>query len=132
MSKKQEVVALSLTESEYIALAATCCQGIWVRRILQDCGILMEDQIAIHCDNISCISIAKNLTLHGGTKQSDVKFHSICQLVANKEIEFVFYRSKDQIADGFTKSLDTQKQWKFKDDLGLFSLQSKGRLFGVD
>lgn len=29
-SKKQETIALSLCEAEYMAVCATCCQAIWI------------------------------------------------------------------------------------------------------
>ncbi|XP_016579224.2 secreted RxLR effector protein 161-like [Capsicum annuum] len=35
-SKKQEVVALSTSESEYIALASAACQEVWLRRLVAD------------------------------------------------------------------------------------------------
>jgi hypothetical protein len=35
-SQKQRVVALSSCEAEYIAEVAAACQGVWLRRLLQD------------------------------------------------------------------------------------------------
>ena len=37
-SRKQEVVAQSATETEYISLEATANQGIWLRKLLADLG----------------------------------------------------------------------------------------------
>ena len=37
-SRKQEVVAQSATETEYISLAAATNQGIWLRKLLADLG----------------------------------------------------------------------------------------------
>lgn len=34
-SKKQHVVTLSTTEAEFIAVASSACQAVWLRRILQ-------------------------------------------------------------------------------------------------
>lgn len=85
LSKKQDIVALSSTEVEYIALSVTCCQGIWLKRILEDCGIKHDDTITINCDNTSCIVVAKNLVLHGRTKHKDVKFNFIRDLVPEKQ-----------------------------------------------
>lgn len=41
ISKKQEIVALSMTEVEYVAFAVAAWQIVWLRRILQDCGCEM-------------------------------------------------------------------------------------------
>lgn len=39
-SKKQTLVARSSTEAEYRALAATCCELIWILSVLKDLGSL--------------------------------------------------------------------------------------------
>ncbi|GKD08860.1 retrovirus-related pol polyprotein from transposon TNT 1-94 [Tanacetum coccineum] len=36
--KKQPIVTLSTTESEYVAAASCACQCIWLRRILEELG----------------------------------------------------------------------------------------------
>ncbi|XP_039144100.1 uncharacterized mitochondrial protein AtMg00810-like [Dioscorea cayenensis subsp. rotundata] len=86
-SKKQDVVALSSTETEYIALCGACCHGVWMKKILTDFGIQVEDAFPILCDNKFCILIAKNPALHGRSKHIDVKFHYIRELVNNKLME---------------------------------------------
>ncbi|XP_039137309.1 secreted RxLR effector protein 161-like [Dioscorea cayenensis subsp. rotundata] len=37
-SKRQEVIALSSTEAEYIAATSAACQAGWMRRLLEDLG----------------------------------------------------------------------------------------------
>lgn len=110
ISKKQEVVALSSTEVEYIALCSICCQGIWLQRILNDCGVKQEGPIYICCDNKSCIAMAKNPVMHGKTKHIDVKYHFIHKLVAEKAINLNFCGSEEQLADNFTKCLDAREE----------------------
>ncbi|CAJ2666963.1 unnamed protein product [Trifolium pratense] len=39
-SKKQAIVTLSTTEAEFVAAASCACQGIWLRRILEELGQL--------------------------------------------------------------------------------------------
>lgn len=58
--KKQEVVAPSLTEAEHIAMSSACCQGIWFKLLLNDCGVTKEGAIPICCDNRSSIAVGKN------------------------------------------------------------------------
>ncbi|XP_039141207.1 uncharacterized mitochondrial protein AtMg00810-like [Dioscorea cayenensis subsp. rotundata] len=38
ISKKQDVIALSTTEAEYISLCSTACLGIWPNKVLIECG----------------------------------------------------------------------------------------------
>ena len=56
----------------------------------------------------------KDLFFHGRSKHISIKFHYIKELVKNQEIELEFCRSKDQIADIFTKPLKTNVLEKLK------------------
>ncbi|XP_039137235.1 uncharacterized protein LOC120274764 [Dioscorea cayenensis subsp. rotundata] len=131
ISKKQEIVTLSSTEAEYVALCGACCQSLWLKRILSDCGEIFDDPIPIWCDNRSCIAIAKNPVLHGRTKHIDVKYHFIRELVTENSIQLLFCNTEEQLADIFTKCVDAKKLYKFRDLLGICSLQSRGRNVGV-
>ena len=70
-SKKQNLVALSTIEAEYIAAGLACAQVLWMRQTLIDYGILCETNI-IRCDNTSAIKLSKNHILHSRTKHIDV------------------------------------------------------------
>ena len=76
-SKKQEVVAQSSAEAEYISAAAAANQAIWLRKLLTDLGQNQADATVIWVDNKSAIAIAKNHVQHGRTKHINVKFHAI-------------------------------------------------------
>ena len=55
-SKKQSVVALSITEAEYIALALASCQVLWIRWILSE---LKHEQV----EGTTCFVIIVQLFL---------------------------------------------------------------------
>ncbi|CAA0806487.1 cysteine-rich RLK (RECEPTOR-like protein kinase) 8 [Striga hermonthica] len=59
-SKKQDCVAQSSAEAEYVATALTTSQAIWLRRILGYMGEYQESPTEIFCDNKSAITMAKN------------------------------------------------------------------------
>lgn len=67
-SKKQEIVALSTTEAEYIVTTSEAYQIFWFRRILQEYGMLINGAIPLWCDNQSAIVVAKNPAHHGRIK----------------------------------------------------------------
>lgn len=52
-SMKQNVVALSFAEAEYMSLSIAGCQALWIRSILKELGIPQEDPTMIYCDNRS-------------------------------------------------------------------------------
>ena len=73
MSKKQATVALSTAESEYVALSQATQEAIWLRRLLKDLGMFIDQPTVIHEDNKGAISIARNPVFHGRTKHIDIR-----------------------------------------------------------
>lgn len=63
ISKKQEVVAQSLTEAEYIVASATTNQVVWLRKIFADMGFKQDYATDVFVDNKSAISISKKSSL---------------------------------------------------------------------
>ena len=54
ISKKQNLVALSTTETEYIAIGLCCVQILWIKQTISDFDLSFE-HILIKCDNTSAI-----------------------------------------------------------------------------
>ena len=50
-SKKQPIVALYLTEAEYVAAHSTSCQAMWLKRLLSNFGYTENEPISILCNN---------------------------------------------------------------------------------
>ena len=104
-SKKQNCVALSTTEAEYISAASCCAQLLWMRKTLKDFGVIY-DKVPLLCDNQSAIKIAHNPVQHAKTKQIEIRHHFIPEHVERGDIELLYVGTKDQLADMFMKSLD--------------------------
>jgi hypothetical protein len=62
-SKKQNSVALSTAEAEYVAAGACCAQLLWMRQTLSDFGCEYK-KIPLLCDNKSAIKLANNPVQH--------------------------------------------------------------------
>jgi hypothetical protein len=73
-SKKQNFVALSTTEVEYVTTSSCCAQLLWMRQSLKDYGYTMN-QVSLLCDNESAIKIAYNPCEHSKTKHIDIRHH---------------------------------------------------------
>ena len=104
-SKKQDSVAQSSAEAEYVAAATTASQAIWLRRIFEDMGEKYNQATKILCDSKSAIAMAKNPVFHSRTKHIAIKYHFLREAEANKEIELEYCRTEEQLADIFTKAL---------------------------
>ncbi|GJV63781.1 retrovirus-related pol polyprotein from transposon TNT 1-94 [Tanacetum coccineum] len=104
MSKKHDCTAMSLAEAEYVALAASCAQVIWMRTQLKDYGF-NYNKIPLYCDSRSAIAISCNPVQHSRTKHIHTRYHFIKEQVENGIIELYFVRTEYQLADMFTKAL---------------------------
>ena len=66
-SKKQNSVALSTAEVEYIAAGACCAQILYMKQTLLDYGVVLE-KVPLLCDNESMVKLANNPVQHSRTR----------------------------------------------------------------
>jgi len=66
-SKKQNSVALSTAEAEYISAGSSCAQLLWMKATLNDFGIKFK-QVPLLCDNERAMKLTNNLFQHSRTK----------------------------------------------------------------
>jgi len=60
-NKKQNFVALSTAEAEFIAASDASKEAIWLRKLLAGLfGDVLETTV-IHCDNQSCVKLSEIL-----------------------------------------------------------------------
>jgi hypothetical protein len=104
-SKKQNLVALSTAEAEYIAAGHCCVQLLWMRQTLRDYGYKLS-KVPLLCDNESAIRIAENPVEHSHTKHIDILHHFLRDHQQRGDIEIAYISTKEQLANIFTKSLD--------------------------
>jgi len=73
-SKKQNSIALSITEAEYVFVACCCSQLLWVKYQLKDYSSF-ENNIPIYYDNTSTINQSKNLIQHSKATHIEMRYH---------------------------------------------------------
>ncbi|XP_075096479.1 secreted RxLR effector protein 161-like [Nicotiana tabacum] len=104
-TRKQNSVALSTAEAEYVAAASCCAQLLWIKQQLEDFGVLAES-VPLLCDNTSALNMAKNPVQHKRTKHIDVGHYFLRDNVEKRLICMKFYNillcsaSMDQAAIG--------------------------------
>jgi len=106
-SRKQNTVALSSTEAEYVATGSCCAQMLWMKYQLEDYGVRFQ-KILIKWDNTSAIALKRYLVFHARTKHTEVKHHFIRDHVQKRDICLEFIETNIQTADIFTKPLDKE------------------------
>ena len=120
-SKEQPTVALSSTEAEYRGAAVAACEVAWLRTLLEDLGVQVDQQVVIHCDNLSSIQLARNPVFHARTKHIDIRHHFIREKVADGTVKMSFVGTEHMGADILTKPLAKTRHHSLLKLLGIHS-----------
>ncbi|RVW93499.1 Retrovirus-related Pol polyprotein from transposon RE1 [Vitis vinifera] len=67
----------SSAKAEYRALAQSICEGIWLKRLLDELKIPTKEPMTVFCNNLVAINIAKNLVHHDRTQHVELDHHLI-------------------------------------------------------
>lgn len=118
-SKRQDVIALSSMNAEYITTTSAACQALWMCRLLGNTGVVQHGGTTIYCDNQSAIAIGRNPAQHGRTKHIDVHFHFIHSFVPDGVINVVHCSTHDQLAGILMKALSRPKHEELRRWLGI-------------
>jgi hypothetical protein len=71
-------------------------------------GVSFE-RVSLMCDNTSAISVAKNLVLHKRMRHLEMRHHFLRDHVENGDIEMRYIDTERQLAEIFTKLLDSSR-----------------------
>jgi hypothetical protein len=118
-SRKQNSVALSIAEAEYIAISVAVHEVVWLHKLFTDLFDHKMDPTTIHCDNQSCVNLFENPVFHDKLKHIEIKYHYIRDMVQRKTVHVQYLSTREQIANIFTKPLAKTKFEYFRERLGL-------------
>ncbi len=114
-SKKQSTVALSTCEAEYIALAVTAQESMYLVQLLNsmdnDCLYI---PVQIFEDNQGAIALSKNPVCRQRCKHVDVRYHFIRLALSNGKVTVEYCPTEEMVADVMTKPVTKFKLEKFK------------------
>ena len=129
--RKQDCVALSTTESEYVSLSEGCKTAVWLNTLASglDPSVQSEDNdptstttpapVKVFCDNQSAISLAKNPVHHRRSKHIDVRYHFVRNIYEERNIDLLYVGTNDQLADIFTKALPAPRFAELRERIGV-------------
>lgn len=123
-SKKQNSVATSSAEAEYISQAMYAKQGQWTAQILRDLGMphvinANGTTVQMYGDNQGALALVKNPHLHERSKHIDICHHFVRDLAEKGRLVIDYIPTSEMIADGLTKPLQRLAFGRFKNQLGL-------------
>jgi len=106
VSKKQNTVATSSGNAEYIAISTALTEMIWYQSWLQE---LLDKfiPITIFTDSMVALHVAQNDSQHKRMKHIDIRHHFIRDEVQKNNAVIKHVSTHDQLADMLTKSLPT-------------------------
>lgn len=120
-SKKQETVAQSTAEAEFVAATAAVNQALWLRKILMDLNLEQKESTEIFVDNQAAIAISHNPVFHGKTKHFNIKLFFLREVQKEEFVTLIYCNFEDQLADLFTKPLPVSKFEFLRQKLGVRS-----------
>ena len=103
-SQKQNLVTLSSTEAEYVALFHTVTEAVYIRRLLEELGFPQLPTIVFQ-DNQSTILWSLGQQNHKRTKHISIKYHYIEMLMQDAVIELEYLPTDIMRADLQTKPI---------------------------
>ena len=111
-SKLQTEIALSTTESEYIAFSQSLRDVIPLINLLRELDNVIpkcDKAPVIHCtvheDNKGCIDLVESPRVRPHTKHIALKYHHFRSFVRDKTVSVEYVETNEQVADIFTKAL---------------------------
>jgi hypothetical protein len=128
-SKKQPTTALSSTEAEFICLTEAVKESIWMRMILGELNLNVDNPMKIYQDNQSTMAIAIDPIHHARVKHMDIKMFFIREHLEKNEVKLVYCPTELMLADILTKALPAPQHEKLVEMMGM---RSRSKLFEED
>ena len=118
-TKRQEIVSLLTTKSEYVAATHATKEALWLRLLIGQIFGAFTDATTLFSDNQSAIALSKDHQYHAHSKHIDVCFHFIRWIVEDGKIRLIYCPTGEMVADTLTKALPSPKVKHFAAELGL-------------
>jgi hypothetical protein len=124
-SVKQQVVAMSSCETEYIAASTASTQALWLARLLGDLLDRDTGAVELRVDSKSALALAKNPVFHERSKHIRVRYHFIRGCLEEGSFKACYINTKDQLTDLLTKPLGKIKFLELCSRIGMVQLSHK-------
>ena len=116
--RKQQIVTLSFTEAEYVALTEALQEALWLRKVLEELKLPKKlTAVPLFNDNLKAAALAKNPEYRFRTKHIGMKWHWIKEIYQQGVIELFYIATKENLADGLMKPLKPKKFYVFNNSI---------------
>ena len=120
-SSKQDTVADSTTEAEYIAASEAAKEGVWMNNFITELGVVPSalEPMEIHCDNNGAIAQSKEPRSHQKNKHVQRWYHLIRQFVNDGDIKMCKIHTDLNVSDPLPKPLSLAKHEQHREAIGV-------------
>ncbi|KAM2061615.1 hypothetical protein ACFX1T_046653 [Malus domestica] len=120
-SKKQDVIADSTTEAEYVAAAEADKEAFWMKKFITELGVVptITSPVTLYCDNSGAIAQAKEPRAHQKNKYFDRRFNIIRRYVAEGKVNILKVASADNVANPLTKPMSQIQLDRHMEKMGI-------------
>jgi hypothetical protein len=112
-SPKQDLIAMSTLEAEYIASSEASCDAVWLLQLHRDIHGKDASLLLINCNNQGALSHNTTGIIKARTKHIDVCYHNSRDLHARKIVDYSNVHTNVNVADILTKALTKDTDEKF-------------------
>jgi hypothetical protein len=105
-SKRQHCISLSSTEAEIMAASMNATESLYIRGLLQEMGVDVNEPTVLYVDNKSAIELAKDRKSCQRSRHIERRFLKLRELVAEGHIIVKYVNTNDNPADMMTKPLE--------------------------
>ncbi|KAJ9536458.1 hypothetical protein OSB04_un000366 [Centaurea solstitialis] len=125
-SSKQDTIADSTTEAEYIAASDAAKEFVWLRNFLSDLrvGASVSRPIDIFCDNSGAVAQAKEPREHHKSRHVLRKYHLIREIIERGDVRICKIPTEENVADPLTKPLARVKHEAHANSTGMQYLEA--------
>ncbi|GKD90946.1 hypothetical protein Tco_1366453 [Tanacetum coccineum] len=105
------VIAMSTTESEYIAASEVTMEAVWIRKFISGLGIVptINEPLNMYCDNSAAVHYANEPGVQKGARYYQRRYHYVRECVELGEIRILKVHTDNNLAEiesGCTTALD--------------------------
>ncbi|KAJ9556254.1 hypothetical protein OSB04_010868 [Centaurea solstitialis] len=120
-SSKQDTIADSTTEAEYIAASDAAKEVVWLRNFLSDLRVVasVSRPIDIFCDNSGAVAQAKEPREHHKSRHVLKKYHLIREIIGRGDVRICKIPTEENVADPLTKPLARVKHEAHANSIGM-------------
>ena len=104
-SRRQQSVALSSMEAEYMALCLATQEAVWLIEIMKNLKFVQHSPIIIHEDNQACIDFSNHNVHHAKSKHIQQRYHYTREVIKKGDIKLAYIPTSENPADIMTKPL---------------------------